>query len=356
MVRRKKDNLIADEKTTEMINEETDDLIEHFSLDGKYRMIGSQSLRAIQYGSDYDIDTELKGTTGEKVAKMLQKAYTQAKKNPDYWITDFKAGHDDRLIYKGDYSKDSVNEYLKEHKDLISASRANKIKKATGEDLIKMIRDLYILRWKPDDIKRGWVKMIDGKRKYLKDAVLDKTITKIDLLGKVGNQFVEVSENYTIKTKSGKTNNVPTTTDEILETYEDEIQYYSKNNSFKALKRLFAALKLDNPKGNKKALDSLVGFFNSQIGYLNKIKNELGILEQVLTQDFRKAKWKDIEANLQYIKEQVSNIYEIPIKENVFSKINDMTAKNVLKGVRELIDYFGELINPHAKSFLQKLL
>ena len=349
-------NLIKDDKTTDMINDETDDLIELFSLNGKYRMIGSQSLRAIQYGSDYDIETDLKGTTGEKVAKMLQKAYLVAKKNPDYWITDFKAGHDERLIYKGDYSKSSIDDYLKEHKDLISASRASKIRKSTGEEQIKMIRDLFILRWKPEDIKRGWVKMIDGQKKWLKDAVLDKTITKIDLLGKVGNQFVEVSENYTIKTKSGKSNNVPTTDEEIMETFEDEIHLYSKNNAFKALKRLFAALKLDGEKGNKQALDSLVEFFNSNIGYLNKIRNELGILEMILTQDFRKPKWKDIEANLQYIKEQVSNIYEVHIREGVFSKINDMTAKNVLKGVQELIVYFGNIINSHSRSFLDKML
>jgi hypothetical protein len=343
-------------KTLEMINDETADLIDVFSLKGKVRLIGSQSLRAIQYGSDYDIQTDLKNTTAEQVAKRLQKAYAEAKKNPDYWITDFKAGWDDRLIYRGDYSKDSIDEYLEKHKDLIPKSRANKIRKATGEEEIKLVRDLFILRWKPADIKRGWVKMIDGKKKWLKDALLDKTTLKIDLLGKVGNQFVEVSENYEIQTRDGKNNMVRQSSKEIEEDFEDEITYYARKDSFKALKRLFSLLQHDGKEKHKKALDQLVDFFNSQVGYLNKIRNELKILEQILTQDFRKVEWKDVEENLQFIKEQISNIYQIPLNSSVFSDIDDMTEKDALVRVADLIEYFTKVINEHSKSFLEKML
>lgn len=341
-------------KTLDMVNDETADLVDVFSLNGKVRLIGSNSLRAIQYGSDYDVATELKGTTGEKVAKALQRAYEAAKKNPDYWITDLKAGHDARLIYKGDYSKPSVEAYLKKGADLIPKARADAIRRATGEEEIKLIRDLFILRWKPDDIKKGFVKMIDGTKRLLKDAVLDKTALKIDLLGQVGNQFVEVSENYTVRTKDGKSNSVRTTTEEIEADFEDEIQYYSRRDSFKALKRLFSLLQLDG--GQQKALDQLVEFFNSQVGYLNKIRNELKIVVQILEQDFRKVKWEDVEQNLQYIKEQISQIYQIPLTSSVFSDIDDMTEKTALPKLNDLIDYFTDVINKHSKGFLEKLL
>lgn len=343
------------ERSINMLNDETEDLIKIFSLDGKYRMLGSQSLRAIQYGSDYDIETQIKGSTPEKIAKMLQKAYHTAKSNPDYFITDFKAGWDERLIYQGDYSSSSVNDYLQEHKDLIPKSKARAIRKAKGKETIELIRDLYILRWKSADVKRGWVKMIDGKKKCLEDAVMDKTRMKIDLLGKVGNQFVEVSEIYNIKNKDG-TNVVEKSKDEICEEYEDEIHYYSTTNAFKALKRLFSALKLDGEKENLPAMEKLVEFFNSQVGYINKIRNELGILEQLLTQDFRKPKWEDVEANLQFIKEQVSDVFELPIKDKVFSTFDNMTESNALLKIKELIDYFGEIINKHSRAFLNEMM
>jgi len=343
------------ERSIKMLNDETEDLIKTFSLDGKYRLLGSQSLRAIQYGSDYDIETQISGTTPERIAKMLQKAYHEAKNNPDYWITDFKAGWDERLIYRGDYSKASVDDYLQENKELIPQSKARAIRKARGKKAIELIRGLYILRWKSPDVKRGWVKMVDGKKKYLKDAIMDKTRMKIDLLGKVGNQFVEVSEVYSIKNKDG-TNVVEKSKDEICEEYEEEIHYFSSTNAFKALKRLFSALKLDGEKDNQSAMEKLVEFFNSQVGYLNKIRNELGILEQLLTQNFRKPKWEDIEANLQFIKEQVSDVFELPIKERVFSTFDDMTETNALRKIQELIDYFGGIINTHSRAFLKDML
>ena len=343
------------ERSITMLNDETEDLIKTFSLDGKYRLLGSQSLRAIQYGSDYDIETQIQGSTPERIAKMLQKAYHEAKSNPDYFITDFKAGWDDRLIYQGDYSASSVDEYLQEHKDLIPKSKARAIRKAKGKAVIELIRDLFILRWKPADVKRGWIKMIDGKKKCLEDAVMDKTRMKIDLLGKVGNQFVEVSEIYSIKNKDG-TNVVEKSKDEICEEYEDEIHYYSSTNAFKALKRLFSALKLDGEKENLPAMEKLVEFFNSQVGYINKIRNELGILEQLLTQDFRKPKWEDVEANLQFIKEQVSDVFELPIKDKVFSTFDGITESNALLKIQELIDYFGDIINKHSRAFLKKMV
>ena len=177
---------------------------------------------------------------------------------------------------------------------------------------------------------------------------------KIDLLGKVGNQFAEVSENYTVKTKDGKTNTVPITPEEIEEDFEDEIQYYSRKDSFKALKRLFSLLSHEG--GNEKALEKLVEFFNSQVGYLNKIRNELKILVEILEQDFRKVDFKDVEENLQYIKEQISNIYQIPVNSSVFSDIDDMTEKNALPRINELIGYFTDVINKHSKGFLEQML
>lgn len=71
-------------RDTNMLNDATEELIQMFALEGRYRLVGSQSLRAIQYGSDYDIETNVKGSSSESIAKMLQKAYQEAKSNPDY--------------------------------------------------------------------------------------------------------------------------------------------------------------------------------------------------------------------------------------------------------------------------------
>jgi hypothetical protein len=183
---------------------------------------------------------------------------------------------------------------------------------------------------------------------------MDKTTMKIDLIVKVGNQFAEISENYYIKV-GGETNYTKMPSKKELEAdLEEDIQYYSKIDSFKSLKRLFSLLQIEGAKKNKPKMDKLVGFFNGQVGLLNKIKNELGILETLLEQP-RKPKWEDVEANLQFIKEQISSVYQVPLTEGVFQNIDKITDKTAVRDIRTLKDYFQKKINTESKEFLTSL-
>jgi ribosomal 50S subunit-associated protein YjgA (DUF615 family) len=137
---------------------------------------------------------------------------------------------------------------------------------------------------------------------------------------------------------------------------EDDIQYYSKMDSFKALKRLFSLLQLDGKKKNKETLEKLVEFFNGQVGLLNKVRAELSILEKVLESDFKKVTWTDIEANLQYIKQLISNVYKIPLTNQLFNEINKTSPTTVKKDVKTLLDYFKKKINDSSKDFLKELM
>lgn len=339
------------EKTVEMLNSKTADVINSFAVSGKIRLIGSNSLRSSRYGSDYDIETILTSPTIPKIARMLQEEFKKASKNPDIYITDFKAGNDPRLVYKGDYTDNSLKQYLKN--PLVKPAKKKAILASSGEDRIELVRDLFILRWKPQDIERGFVKLIDGTQRTLEQALQDKTTTKIDLLTKVGDRFAEISENYYIKVgDKGNFSQIPTKK-ETEESLEEDIHYYSKVDSFKSLKRLFSLLQLDGKKKNKEKLDNLVKFFNGNVGYMNKIKNELGILETLMTGDFRHPPFEDIRDNLQMIKEQIAEIYSIPVKNSIFSEIDDATPASALSLVRSIKDYFSQKINEISKDFLR---
>tara|TARA_R110000751_G_scaffold7685_1_gene31094 strand:- start:945 stop:1985 length:1041 start_codon:yes stop_codon:yes gene_type:complete len=335
------------------LNNAIGDIICRLAVKGRSRLIGSNSLRALSYGSDYDAEAIVKGTACDKVASMIKDAYLKTARDPNVWITDFKAGWDDRLVYKGDFSKSSVDEYLSNH--LIKPVLKKKIARATGDVQETLINDLWKLRWTVGDMKRGWVKLIDGKRKYFKETILEKTPLKIDLIIKVGDQFKEVSENYYI-TCDGKTNFVKCPSKkEVEEDYEEEIKYFTKINSFKALKRLFSLFRYDGAKKHKDKMDKLVVFFNSNVGFANKIKNELDILECLLEQK-RKPKWEDVVANLQFIKEQFSHLPDIGIKNDVFNTIDNITPTSAYDVVGELRDYIAKLVNSHSKDFLRYIM
>jgi len=307
---------------------------------GKYRVVGSQSLRAIPYDDKYELSGGKSGGDGEALAQVLQEAYADALNHPDYTITDFHAGLDDRLFYRGDYTKNSVDEYLEEHKHLIPIRKASSVRKLSGEDLIKQIRSLYLLRWSPCEVRKGKKKMIDGKVKQLKDAVLDKTPIKIDILGKIGDQFVEVTETISL---DGYT----ATEQDQMGDVEDEVHFFSQNNCFKALKRFYSALQLHPEKENEPAMAKMEEFFNSQMGILNKIRNELGVVEKILTHN--QPKYNEVLANLEHIKKSV------PQEDGVFSTFTDMTEDNALTKVREMIDYLGGILNDHSRVFLKSI-
>ena len=339
---------IFKEKSLEMVNNNVRKFINEFAIQGKYRLIGSNSLRSIKYASDYDVETQLRNMTPKLVAKRFRKQFYDAKRSDNLWITDFKCGWDNRLVYRGDYSDASVKVYLQN--SLIPKSYREKVLKAKGEDRIDLIRDLYILRWKYDDIMRGSVRLFDGTHKKLVDCILDKTPLKIDLIGKVGDMFVEMSENYYIKIGNQKNYTHKPNRNELESEYEEEIHYYSSRDKFKALKRVFSLLQVEGEKGVR--LDNLVAFFNSEVGYLNKIKNELVILKTLLEQDFRPVETEDIYNNLQVIKEQIANVYEIKLDDKLFKMIDDLTAKDLKSGIDWLIDYFQQKINANSKDFL----
>lgn len=338
-------------RSLSQINNETTDIINLFAVRGKKRLIGSSSLRGIRYASDYDVETMLDGVSPSSIARLFQKAYKEI--GNDVWVTDFKCGYDERLIYDGDYSDKSLKKYLKN--PLITAKQRREIIKSKGEDRIEKVRDLYILRWKPVDVMNGYKVLCDGTHYPMEKAMMDKTTMKIDLIVQVGNQFAEVSENYYIKI-DGKTNYTKMPSKKELESdLEEDIQYYSNIDTFKSTKRLFTLLQMEGANKNKATIDRLIQFFNSQVGYLNKIKNELTILETLLEQP-RRPKWDDVEANLQFIKEQISTIYNVPLNEDIFKQIDSTTMTTAPKNIRTLKDYFQTKINNETKDFIKNNL
>ena len=341
------------ERKVEDINNAVGDVINQLAVKGRRRLIGSNSLRAMTYGADYDAEAYPKQDRCSAVARLIKEAYFKTSKNKDVWITDFKAGWDERLVYRGDFSKHSVEEYLEN--PLIPPAYKKKIMSASGDDQEKLINDLWKLRWDAPAMRRGYVILIDGQKKYFKDAIMDMTPAKIDLVIKVGNQFAEVSENYYITCDGKKNWNTKPDQSDKEQEFEEEIRYYTKINKFKALKRLFSLLQYEGKDKNKNKLDRLVEFFNSQVGYANKIKNELDVLESVLEQP-RRPKWSDIEANLQFIKEQFSQLYKVDINNSVFKYIDGITAKTAPSKIKKIRDDLAELVNKYSTSFLAEMM
>ena len=346
-------------KSVEMIDTNIVKPIKAFSLQGRYKIIGSNSYRNMRYANDYDIETDIKGDNLDyldKLTKYFKDQFIRAKASTNIIITDFKCGFDKRFEYIGDYSIGSIKQYLKN--PLITDAQRKTILGLNETEQVKYIKDLFILRWDYDDIMRGYKELYDGEKRYFRDCLLDKTIMKIDLIIIVGNQLAEVSENYIIRI--GKKNNIVKenfTQNDNKKSLEYDIIKYAKTNSFKSLKRFLSLLIGDGEMKNKKKINLILDFINSQTGALYQVKSSLELLVLAITQTFRKLNFEIIYNNFQFIKTQIAKIFSIDIKDNVFKLMNEVEDIDDIEDLAEhLIEYFTNAVNRETKAFLKSVM
>ena len=250
------------------------------------------------------------------------------------------------LKLKNELFKKSLDEHVNMKKSLAMKEKEEDCKHVNlvNEDVMKF-RQEEVLKG-----ERERNKYFEEKR-IRENQILECRNRKLEEKNEARRQEQENSKAVMEQIENEKNYTHKPTRAELEGEFEDEIHYYASRDKFKALKRLFSLLQIEGEKGVR--LENLVTFFNGEVGYLNKIKNELKILEALLVQDFRPVPFRDIYNNLQVIKEQIANVYQIKLDDKLFKMIDEITANNALDGIKCLIDYFQKKINLNSKDFLK---
>lgn len=270
-------------------NNKVINIFNYLTINGKYKLIGSANLKSTLYINDYDLEENI-NLSPLKIAKLFQKKFKEIYNDNDIYITDFKCG---------------VNEYSEP------------------------------LRWTYNDVMAG---IKDGYK--LEDCIMSKATLKLDIVALINGIFTEYSENYYIK--YGKLQNYDNTIlkkEEIYNSiYDSYVELHDEENYFKALKRIFTLLKIENQKSNEKTMKYLITIFNGNLGLLNNIINQISILKLLLEQKFKPVDINDIHNNLQIIKQSISNIFEIKIQSTIYNFIDNICHINNKHITYELID------------------
>jgi len=275
-------------KKISYLNNEIGDIAHKFSIQHKLKLLGSNSYRGILYGSDYDFVSKITEPM-KALSKHLQELFS---KPLPFLFLDFKAGID-----------------------------------PTKED--------GKMRWSPKDLSNGY-----NKNKSLEDALKENMLIKLDYAIQIGNSFLENSIIFYTRYQSQKTKK------EIEKDLDNDVtKYTKKENSMKALKRLYSLLRLQNT--NEKLQQKLVHFFNSDVGLANKIANDLELLLLILEK--HKLPFQQVVQTTQMIKERLSTISWI----NKIEIFNQITPTNYKKILQKEVDYLRSKINPLAKTFLK---
>lgn len=231
------------------------DVLQALSLTGDGRnikVIGSASLRSIQYAGDYDAN-EISRESRETIAKQLRQVIKRLKKIPLLVIGDIKCGEEHGVP----------------------------------------------IRWTPDEMAAGKKPGIT-----LREALNLTGKTKIDTMAVVaGGRYVEIGCVYLFG------DDVKPPDDDVLvqQLTEAMAEEERDGNYWKALKRLFSIARLTD---DKVRIDRLTPIFNSDLGRLYSVVSDVDILIKLL-QD-KKGNKAIIKQEVDGFRGRLSNIWRLP--------------------------------------------
>jgi len=289
-------------KSNNDFNNNLVDVFNLLSIKGKYRVIGSSSLKEILYNSDYDLNEmdHIKGPDAfTKVYEIFKHKFKIAKSNKNIYISDFKCG----------------------------------------------INNDQPIRWSYND-------MMTKKQQFI-EALKTKSMIKLDIIYLLNGIYVEITEVYfldignhtTYENKELDSSTIKTGLIESLNECLKDGLY------FKALKRLFSLKNINGKKDTR-----LINFFNCQSGILYKANADLNVLMALITNNFRKPPIDTIKNNLQIIKQNLS--IQIETRENVSVILDDICKLNKLDEMHIYIEklsvYLSKIFNRDAKTLYEK--
>jgi len=277
------------------INDFTDtlqDVFNFISISKNTKIIGSANIKAIHFISDYDLNEniskdEVKFNT---IYNDFKQIFINSKNNDDIFITDFKCGE------------------------------------IKGESL----------RWSYDDIMKGSKNNISFNTALKQDAVC-----KLDIIVIIDNKITEITNNYFIA--NDKTESKTKILKSIFKSYEE---YIKDKNYMKAMKRLYSYNNIKDPK-NKQL--ELTMFFNSDIGYLNKIRSDFELVIVLGSQEFKPVHINIIKHNLQLLKYNLSFS-----KFNISNKIDKICKSNNIKTIISKITIIKNQLYKYVNGLVKK--
>lgn len=284
------------------------------SIEGKYKVVGSNSLQSTLYGSDYDLNEIIdwdgnKKILLDKLYQLFKKKYIFCKNNDNYFIIDLKNGLD-----------------------------------SNGDDL----------HWNHNEVIEGFKTLKNGNLISFQEALNQHAMLKLDMIVLIKGIYTEFSEVYFLNINDKKNYNSKENNKSIEKLLQIDINNFLKEqNYWKTLKRIFSLIKLKNDKDP--ILDEMINFFNSKIGLINKCKNEIDILILILENTFKKPKIKDIIFNLKVIKNwSIKAGLNINYDIDIILKIIKLKEKSLYKSLIKLQKKLNKIINEESYLFLTK--
>ena len=344
---------------------------------------GSLVYRLQKYPGDIDVIENFTACCSvedvvNKFALAFQKVVKRIKSSKLHYYSESKIGLDRRYeieighLINGKYQPDpnlKKNVYALYEHELLPENEVIDIDKVLSKsnlnsddyDIIhSIIRNHYVIRWKSEDILRGYIILTGGKKMTLKEALHIDAVIKIDEITLVNGRFIEVtnifflayvSPNGTIVHINEQTNPNRDLPIEIEKLYFSNMWY----SPFKMVKRMFSLArsrynaKID-PELYKDVLVKLFPLITGNSSLLYQIKSELDTIVVILER-IRNPPMRTIHKQIDEMKLRLSTALEIPEKRlselnmliDIITSTNDAIV--IIESIEKINKYLKKRIN-----------
>lgn len=266
--------------------------------------VGSARFVAHSYPSDIDVLDNVNmcctiNSVRLNLASTIQRIIQSVISDPSIFLADFKAGYDDRYdFYLGTLYQGQVVDYdhLLVQRDLdniyyqgLFTSDEWKIISSLNiphptEDqyitLYNKLRSFSVIRWNENEILTGYKELRGNKRLYLEDALISKSIVKMDLWAPIGNRYVEVTNFFiiTLDTPQGR-RTLTADFHDYVESLSRDIIEFRNDNPLKSAKRLWNLAYIFK---DQDLLQKLAPLFSSPVSLLYQIRSDLDVIQSIL--------------------------------------------------------------------------
>lgn len=310
---------------------------------GKPPFLYGSGAYKINYPSDFDLAQEV--PVSKNILNDFQEVIRRLLKIKGIYIGDIKSGEipdlkviDDDLSSKNYNAKRPVmiNKINKLAKDkCISNEEKNEALKLLIPNLTEM--DIYILehdlrfeviRWKPTDILKGFVKYRGHKIDFY-DYLIGDSMTKIDIISWLnGIRYNEVTMVYNF-TKNGEPVNSKFGNIELA--LLDQIPYLLHKKKYMKICKRINSIERASLKPKKLTLSRLYRLFKSDLGLLNQVLSDISAIE-FLVENVRVIPKEKFEFEIDQIKFRLGNMTNSKYlkKQHIIIKLLDEVEKDVM--------------------------
>lgn len=368
------------------LNEETRNILKLITLNENIPNLGSQKYPNFKYPTEinifenYQSCCDLKIATIDLSSRLSQMGHYILKSNSIYFVN-FKAGLDSRYNldlgeFNSNYNKQSMmNQIISLHNrnlldDIEYLNLVTLINQSMNfnkyEKIKSIIQNKKIIKWKLQELING-IKILPGNKKlFLQDAIAHKSIIKLEIIALVNQRFIKFNTFFllTYLDTYGHLNRLNMN---LKDTINDMVNYYQNkpNHLISLTQRLWQSALYSH---NDTLLIQLTPLFQSNIGILNQISEDIKILIFMLKKIFnpKKIPWTSIVSEIEQFKYRLNDYQLKPsinrqlifllideIKNNYELYGNQINKLSVIKNLNYIGNYLSKIVNRYVINYLK---